>query len=265
MKQIVLLFLFAFSTVVNAQIEKVWIGDTALVETWINMPGDTTYHLKSRNGANEWTLFYDVAMSIKAVHVSGFPNYDSCWYRNGQLEQAWYPQPYCSNCASSEGWYPNGQLEYSLKCNSDSCLFLMYYESGQLKRKDVDRIVDSVRQLPHFKIEYHNNGQKLHTPIDYTSDTVITVKYFYESGETMIERQLINGHYYGAFTYWYKSGQVQFTGEYKKKKKPNQTKDSIKVGRWEYFDEAGQLLRVETYRWGKLVKVKEYNGGFPMM
>ena len=50
---------------------------------------------------------------------------------------------------------------------------------------------------------------------------------------------------YGPYFYYYESGKIKISGEYK---------DDEKSGTWKYYDEKGTLTNTEKYANGKLVE-----------
>lgn len=153
------------------------------------------------------------------------------YYENGNVESIVDEEK-----GITMGFYEDGKisrfskwLKDSVKCGDNSAFEqTKWYENGQLKSKYT-----------------YNCGKQLCK--EYYNDTTLAVE------KTIMGMSLFR---VGNFTVWYPNHKLMIQGQYEDSETTSGA--NIKTGTWKYWNEKGQLLKEDYYRFGKLIKTKEF-------
>jgi antitoxin component YwqK of YwqJK toxin-antitoxin module len=241
-----------------------WIGDTLSVKVVI-VEGDTSYNPKYFvDVPDTFIAFYDKDLRHKArwLYREKYFSRDSTWFSNGKL-RSWYEQiPNCGPCWNERVWYSNGQIKQQSDCTKDTCAYIEYYTSGQIKKKDlnyVDSNAVGYRGMSwHYTSEYYENGQLKFLPGDPNSGKPHPYITYYPSGQKKEECIIHMPSLVGPYTAWYENGNVHVIGQYTIPEPEEVNPKTYITGKWSFYSESGKLIKEEFYEEGKLVKTVEY-------
>jgi len=103
-----------------------------------------------------------------------------------------------------------------------------YYENGQIRKKQFDRDKWG-RKNTKTEVSYYENGNMK------------------ERKSLLLDSRRHNTIY----SYYYENGKIKVTGSYFRS-------SSKKDKKWSYYDQKGNILKIETWKNGKLKRTKEY-------
>lgn len=143
------------------------------------------------------------------------------------------------------------KLAYKSIIKGDTCFTYDYWRSnGKLKRKTKQYIEPTAKYPIWVYEEIHcENGQLIRETNPNPINKKIRVVNYYCNGKKKSEYTNINNifQYEGEVATWYENGRRQMQGFYK------ETKEE---GTWNYWNESGDLTKVEIYKDGKLIETK---------
>ncbi|MEX0811221.1 MAG: hypothetical protein WD048_03325 [Chitinophagales bacterium] len=129
--------------------------------------------------------------------------------------------------------------------DNDSMYYIGYYTSGE---KWVEGELSDYKMHGKWS-EYFKTGN-LKTLSKFKYDTIIgDLIAYHENGTIFYKTSYENGVEDGIIIGYHYNGKISFSGQKKK---------GTKVGEWKIWTESGELIKVEHFNNGELVKVEEY-------
>jgi antitoxin component YwqK of YwqJK toxin-antitoxin module len=262
MKRLTLILIIVLPTLLFSQTVETFTSDTANIKISIHEPEDTIYIIRNFKDGH-WIVYFDQSKKQKALDriiKNGRPEgTDKYWYRNGQLkeENIWPTQGYELRHLGTE-WYSDGKIKKAHRCPTDTCITEYYYHNGQLKYKDI-----GVSPSIEYVEEYCENGQLKYTPFNPNAREKVFVTHYHCNGKKKYEFNWVAGTYAGDYKEWDENGTLIIKGQYDDDPKKIQSifnehwANLEKIGTWQYFDNAGKLLKEELYDSGKIIKTTE--------
>ena len=122
---------------------------------------------------------------------------------------------------------------------------ILYFESGLIKQKEIYNVDTINKVCIGIASRFYENGkiEKIIPIINWKREGIC--KIFYENGHLKYVSEYKNDKLNGIAKGYYENGIINYYGT---------TIDSLKDGKFNYFDEKGKLIITENYRKGKLIK-----------
>jgi len=142
------------------------------------------------------------------------------------------------------------KLAYFSSIIADTCTRTNYWRNGKIKDKAIYVKSNEGDFRWWCQESYCENGQLIvkHCPhIDFIEDQLLTR--YYCNGKKDLEYTQHGNTAIGNFTKWYEDGTTQFI---------NHFDENGPSGEWKFWDEKGNLKKVETYKDGSLIDTKEF-------
>jgi antitoxin component YwqK of YwqJK toxin-antitoxin module len=172
------------------------------------------------------------------------------WYENGEIDS--YIEFVNGRWSKSigVGWYKEGAIRSIVTCSEDTCYTKTFYLSGKIKSQSISLKYDMALKA---KSEWCENGQlalemKVHqkkNPYkEYFCDGALKISSYVNS----------YGVFIGTFREFFANGQLATIG---KLKEHNTGSGIIYEGKWIYYNKKGEIILIEWYEDGELIKSDE--------
>ncbi len=191
------------------------------------------------------TIFLFLSSSILAQSTYKTDIFDTINIRYNDFDSCYYLKDY--NLKDWDVYYDStySNIAMSVRIKNDTCCFINYYKNGKPKRFLVISNYSTKRKEEQEKWWYEN-GQLL-VAVDYNKFPRNIVNY-YSNGNRKMDFITDDYSFIGLYRDWFQNGNLKSHGKYS---------DNKKNGIWLYFDEGGELNRIEEYKNGKLIKSTE--------
>jgi len=181
------------------------------------------------------------------------------YYKNGIIQDSSHIDHGClhGNCKS---YNKKGQLILEEVYKHDTLISyrgLYYYKNGKIET-EVKLLfdIDSLKKNPFIKISAHTEGSDPN--MGYNKDlSMSTMKShgkqleYFKNGKLKSEGFTVNDLFDGPFKWYNKDGTLAGEGSYQKDKME---------GTFIYYSKTGQIIKIETWKDGKLIKTEKKNG-----
>jgi antitoxin component YwqK of YwqJK toxin-antitoxin module len=268
MKRKVLTVLLIF-TVVNkivAQIKDVVIGDTVNVGVFKNRDDSTDigyYNKKFDKTITIYRIYFDANKTRLAQKLvrDNVDRIDTLleWFPDGKVARTFYGKKNGNpDLFENKHYFRNGQIKDIRTCNSDTCVSISYYKNGNMKAKFYQK---GIRL--YYEEKYYQNGQKMSDPHFIEDNKKAYEVHYYESGKVLQKRCWLNYALIEEFKEFHENGKLKISGQYETEEQyfklmKNGYRDSMKMGKWSYYNISGKLEREEYYDNDVIMKTVQY-------
>ena len=176
------------------------------------------------------------------------------YYENGVLESK-----YNYHCGFKQGnffnYTKNGKLYWIDFYHADKQMNTQeFYENGLLEKISTYSYEYSEHEENHLKktveTEYYENGSlKIQRTIQELEDDIEkeSLKEYYQNGFLKTESEIINYDKNGVYREFYENGNTKYEGIFK---------DDEPIDKQYYFNEKGEVTKIETWKEGKLIETE---------
>lgn len=145
-------------------------------------------------------------------------------------------------------FYPSGKKMVDITGDTTGYVHWNYYYENGTPKKDVYTFKEGLIHV----IEYCEDGKKKEE--NYYDKQFNYLSYYCSGRKNEQGIKDKHGTFIGLYIHWYENGRLAEKGHYVVKKETLNSTETVKDGKWIYYDENGKLLKTEKYKKGKLVK-----------
>jgi antitoxin component YwqK of YwqJK toxin-antitoxin module len=197
------------------------------------------------------------------------------FWDNGQMRRRFTIDSLGNCIGKTTSWFEDGKVQRNGLCMYKTIIDTSWYENRIIQ--SLRNVLDGEGKQQFFDeqgnlttILYYKNGSEYKNEeycldgfirdVRYNRKEPYNFKSFYCNKNPQTEGAFYDNFcFVGPYKHWYENRVLKEEGTYVNYSESSKLKCETKIGIWKYYDEKGELIKLEEYdNCGKLVKSKEY-------